>query len=80
MSAERDGPVIEIERARRDALAVERAQPREDALDVGDDVLARQHDDVVVGQEVERRRIVGARDERERPGLGDPGEAPSRPR
>ena len=54
--------------------SVGRLQPGEDAFGVGDDVGGEDDDEMVVGQEVERRRIVGAGDERQRAGLGDAGE------
>jgi len=50
----------EIDRAWRAALAVFFPQSREDAFVVGQDVVATDDDDLIVRQEVERRRIVRA--------------------
>src|SRR5271163_4580487 len=53
----------EIERARRAALAESAPEFGERALIVGEDRVARQHDDVIVGEKIEGRRVVGAGDE-----------------
>ena len=64
----------EIDRARQRAGPISRAQFGEHAFVIGDDVGGEDDDEMVVGQEVERRRIVGAGDQRQRAGLGDGGE------
>ena len=64
----------QVDRARQRALAVARPELRPDGLVVAGDVRWRRPRRCGVGQEVERRRIVRARDEHQRAGLGDAGE------
>jgi hypothetical protein len=68
------GASDEVERARRAAFAIDAPHLGEHALVIGFDRLARQDDDMIVGQKIERCRIVRAGNERQRSGFGDPGE------
>ena len=56
------------------ALAEALPHPLPDSLVIPDDVGGVHHHDVVVGQEVEGRGILGAGQEREGAGFGDPAE------
>ena len=57
-SPERDGPEIRFTRARHLALAVARADFREHRLEIAGDVGGVDHDDMMLGQEVDGGRIV----------------------
>ena len=76
MSAERDGPVTKLSGARHVALAVALAEARQHDLVVARDVRGRHHDDVVVGQEVEGRRVVLPRHQRQRAAFRHGAEGP----
>ena len=66
------GSGYEVDRARHFSLAEALAQPRPDFLVMGEDVASPHHHDVVFRQEVQARRIVRSRQQRQRSGLADP--------
>ena len=72
MSAVREGPVTKFS-ARGGAGSAR--TPLERVLDVGDDVVRAHDDDVVLGQEVQRRGRLGAAREGDAAGLGHGREA-----
>lgn len=70
VGAELDG-LLDIRRARGAGYKVDRArhrpelgaQPCPHVLDVGNESIGAQHDDVHIGQKVERGRVLAARDQ-----------------
>ena len=75
MSAERDGPVIMLTtRGSMPVPNLSRSRAKR-SFEVAGDVLGIEHDDVIVGQEIERRRVVRPGREHQRAGFGDRAES-----
>ena len=68
-------PGDHVDGARHAALPVGGPQLVPDRLVVAGDIACRENDDVVVGQEIEGRRILRARGHDQRAGLGDAAES-----